>query len=76
MAQPESDAHGRKHRSFEIDISAGLGIDTSIDQRPVFDSSDPGSHTFEQVAIDSAASLFSSINVIALQRLRDKEKEV
>lgn len=76
MARPESDAHGRKHRSFEIDISEGQEIDMSIDQRPVSDSSDPGSHTFEQVAIDSAASLFSSINVIAMQRLRDKEEEV
>lgn len=76
MARPESDAHGRKHRSFEIDISTGPGIDTNSDPRPTLDSSDSGSHTFEQVAIGSAASLFSRINVIALQRLRDKEKEV
>ena len=75
MAVPELEAHGRKHRSFEIDASdEALGIEDTIDVKPMFDD-DFDSQTLKYVAIGGMASILGAISIIAVKRLRDKRKE-
>jgi len=75
MAVPEFEAHGRKHRSFEIDAGDGeLSIEDTVDVRPVFDD-DFDSQTLKYVAIGGVASILGAISVVAVKRLHDKRKE-
>jgi len=75
MGVPEVEAHGRKHRTFEIDMGDDeSGIEETIDVRPVFDD-DFDSQTLKYVAIGGVASILGAISVIAVKRLHDKRKE-
>lgn len=75
MAIPESDGHGRRHRSFEIDARDDeLGINDTIDSRSTLDDGFD-SETLKYVAIGSAAAMLGTIGVLAAKRLHDKRKD-